>query len=200
MRSLFQPHSPPNRIPAFLAVCALALPMFAAAQPLDRAAQGRVAVGQCYSACLDRAHRDTADLGAFTRDLIALLYDAEVLNLPLSTRLETIQNHTLLFCTLAQSYIYSLEGCHQGCVDVEAAHGVRKSSARIRFLNLLRIERQPLVDAGLWVDFRNSPTSGADFEAACTLMMADAVAESAGGTRIERSAAAIQEQAAQAHP
>lgn len=186
-----QSNFPTHRLPAFLAACALALPLFASAQTLNRAQEGRMAVGQCYSACIDRAHRNSLDAASFASDLIDLVnYELETLDVPASSQIETIEGHLHLICALAQEHISGMEGCQQGCMDVETAYGVRTSTARTRFVALLNSERKDLADAGLWVNYRRSPTSGRSFEAACTRYMESSSANAEGGTHMQRAAAA----------
>ena len=70
-------------------------------------------------------------------------------------------------CALAQDHVRALDGCYAGCLDVEFAYGVTRSHARSRFHQIYIAERAALREVGLWNDYRNSASLGADFNAGC---------------------------------
>lgn len=131
-----------KHIAALLLLGAAALP--ASGQHLTKQQEALMLAGQCYSAC--------AEEGATRGEhLIRIAIDA----FPYVDEYEAVE-----VCVLAQEWIRVLENCAAGCQDIERAHGVTRhtSWARARFFRFLSMHRAPLRSAGLWTDYRNSPT------------------------------------------
>lgn len=142
--------------------------MTAGAQNLDKQEEGRVAVGQCYAACMDKALQSALATQENSMRLTELLISDDFFQLTDDSRDEFIRLYRLDVCLLVQNHIRGLDACHAGCVDVERAYGVGGTNARSRFYGLLRAERQALQDVGLWQDYRTFPVFGSGgFEDAC---------------------------------
>ncbi len=139
----------------------------AAAQNLGVASEGRAAIGACYAQCLASAQQGSRALSAKFDRLTDLLISDEyhALDEPSQDNLVVLEERSI--CAVAQDNVRTNDGCHAGCVDIERAYGVNAATARDRFLYVLRTERRPLLDAGLWRDYRTSPASGQAFVAAC---------------------------------
>ena len=153
-------------LPFTLATC-LALPTIAAAQNLSKFQEGRVAVGQCYASCMNKAQTTALALYKRIDRLSDLLISDEYHKLT-----EASQNHAVRLeedavCALAQDHVRALDGCHAGCLDVEVAYDVDRSIARSRFRHVFIAARNELRDVGLWDNYQNSATSGSDFNAGC---------------------------------
>ncbi|MYA15292.1 MAG: hypothetical protein F4089_11670 [Gammaproteobacteria bacterium] len=161
----------PRRQPAAgVIICALAV--FAAAttgaQNLSTAREGRVVVGQCYAACMDKAFKSAATTHEKSTRLTELMISDDFFQLTDQSQDDFIALYRLDVCLLAQNHIRGVDACYAGCVDVDQAYGLPGSNARSRFYQLLREERQPFQDAGLWQDYRTFPVFGSyDFEDAC---------------------------------
>lgn len=149
-----------------LALVALAFAAAATAQNLDKAQEGRAAVGDCYSQCLAEAKRDAWVLWERVDRLTDMLISDEFFALTDQSQDELRAGERRKICVASQIYMAGLDGCYAGCLDIEIAYGVRASTARNRFIHLLRTERQPLLDAGLWRDYRTR-VEGAELDAAC---------------------------------
>ncbi len=140
----------------------------AVAQNLSPSQEGRLVVGQCYATCLDRARRAETALSEKADRLTALLISDEFMALTQESKSDLLELEENAICILVQGHVRSLDGCHAGCVDAEAAYGVASAHARNRFLRLLRAQREPSRTAGLWTDYRTSPAPGtAVFDDAC---------------------------------
>ena len=63
------------------------------------------------------------------------------------------------------------DACYTNCLDIEAAYGVKNSHARSRFFRFRDAQRAPLQRAGLWTNYKTSPsytgTNVNAFAAAC---------------------------------
>ena len=140
------------------------------ADPLDEA---RMEAGQCYSSCMDRYGKFTAIQFAQVQHLIKLLVSNDFYARSEEYRDAIVKSEKSAICILAQSSVRSLDACYYGCIDVETAYGKRVSShAKNRFVYVLRAERQPLIDAGLWTGYNTSPLSGEAFDTACAAYLA----------------------------
>ena len=117
--------------------------------------EGRAEVAKCYSSCSSVAREAAATMrfeweGVYTGASGARL---------------------LLSCVEFQDHARYLDLCKATCLDLEEAYGTRKSHARSRFLRLYNNFQTPLQRAGLWTNFKSSPSyaggSMSSFSAAC---------------------------------
>lgn len=140
-----------------------------AAQNLNKIQEGRAEAGKCHATCMDRAERTALALYERVDRLTDLLISDEYFELTVASRNELVALEETAICSLAQDHVRNLDGCHAGCLDVEAAYGVRAHSslARNRFQELLNAERDALQQVGLWQDYRRTPTAGSAFDLAC---------------------------------
>ena len=151
-----------------LLIFALALATVAAqAENLTKRQEGRVAIAQCYSACMDRSQRTALALYERVDRLSDLLISDEYFALTAASRDDVVALEETSICALAQDHVRGMDACHVGCVDVEMAYGVGLSHARTRFLHTFNAERNALRDVGLWAGHANSPSSGPLFDNAC---------------------------------
>ena len=151
-----------------LIVVATALTAFAAsAQNLSSTQEGRVAVAQCYSTCMDRSQRTALALYDRVDRLSDLLISDEYFKLTDASQNAVARLEETAICALAQDHVRGMDACHVGCVDVEFVYGLSASHARARFLQVLNAERGALQDVGLWNGHAHSPASGPRFDAAC---------------------------------
>lgn len=151
-----------------LFITAMALTAFAAsAQNLSSTQEGRVAVAQCYSTCVDRSQRTALALYDRVDRLSDLLISDEYFKLTDASQNAVARLEETAICALAQDHVRGMDACHVGCVDVEFVYGVSASHARTRFLQVLNAERGALQDVGLWNGHAHSPASGPRFDAAC---------------------------------
>lgn len=140
----------------------------AGAQNLDKTEEGRVAVGQCYATCMDKAFRSASTTQEKSTRLTELMISDDFFQLTDDSQDEFIRLYRLDVCLLAQNHVRGVDACYAGCVDVERAYGVGGTNARSRFFELLHDDRQALQDVGLWQDYRTFPVFGsAEFEDAC---------------------------------
>ncbi len=145
----------------------------AAAQNLTKGQEGRLAVGQCYATCIDRAQTTALALFAQVDRMTDLLISDEYHELTTQSQDDLIRLEETNTCLLAQSHVSGMDGCYAGCLDVEQAYGVSRSSARSRFRESMFAERAALQRVGLWINYRETPTAGARFDAACDRYWAD---------------------------
>lgn len=151
-------------------ICAIAVfsGVTAGAQNLSKTGEGQVVVGQCYAACMDKAFKSAATTQEKSTRLTELMISDDFFQLTDQSQDDFIALYRLDVCLLAQNHIRGVDACYAGCVDVEQAYGLPGSNARSRFYQLLREERQPFQDAGLWQDYRTFPVFGSyAFEDAC---------------------------------
>ena len=140
----------------------------AGAQNLDKTEEGRLAVGQCYATCMDKAFKSTATTQEKSTRLTELMISDDFFQLTDQSQDDFIALYRLDVCLLAQNHVRGVDACYAGCVDVERAYGVSGTNARSRFFQLLRDDRQALQDVGLWQDYRTFPVFGSgEFEDAC---------------------------------
>ena len=138
------------------------------AQNLDKTEEGRVAVGQCYAACMEKAFQSASTTQEKSTRLTELMISDDFFQLTDDSQDEFIRLYRLDVCLLAQNHVRGVDACYASCVDVERAYGVGGTNARSRFYRLLRDDRQALQDVGLWQDYRTFPVFGsAEFEDAC---------------------------------
>ena len=138
------------------------------AQNLDKADEGRVAVGQCYATCMDKALQSASTTQEKSTRLTELMISDDFFQLTDDSQDEFIRLYRLDVCLLAQNHVRGVDACYAGCVDVERAYGVGGTNARSRFYRLLRDDRQALQDVRLWQDYRTFPVFGSgEFEDAC---------------------------------
>ena len=153
---------------ALFTVVATALTAIAApAQNLSPTQEGRVAVAQCYSTCMDRSQRTALALYDRVDRLSDLLISDEYFKLTDASQNAVARLEETAICALAQDHVRGMDACHVGCVDMEFVYGVSASHARARFLQVLNAERGALQDVGLWNGHAHSPASGPRFDAAC---------------------------------
>ena len=133
-----------KHVVVLLVLGALSLSLSAFGQHLTKQQEGLLLAGQCYSSC--------AALGA---EHGSELIQIAIASLPVVNEYEATE-----VCTLAQEWIRLLENCAAGCQDIERAYDITRhtSWARARFYRFLGMHRTPLRNAGLWTDYRNSPT------------------------------------------
>ena len=165
------------RSAAGMAICALAVSaaVTAGAQNLGTTGEGRVVVGQCYAACMDKAFKSAATTQEKSTRLTEVMISDDFFQLTDDSQDDFIALYRLDVCLLAQNHIRGVDACYAGCVDADQAYGLPRSNARSRFYQLLREERQPFQDAGLWQDFRTFPVFGSyEFEDACERLYEDA--------------------------
>ena len=140
----------------------------ASAQNLDKAEEGRVAVGQCYATCMEKAFRSASNTQEKSTRLTELMISDDFFQLTDDSQDEFIRLYRLDVCLLAQNHVRGVDACYAGCVDVERAYGVGGTNARSRFYRLLSDDRHALQDVGLWQDYRTFPVFGSgEFEDAC---------------------------------
>ena len=176
-----------GRLPALLLTLATA-PV--AAHDLTRAEHGRIAISQCYAACILQAGATGVEDASIAYDLdasstiasVGMVYlssdsdsdDDDAEDYPWPGDDDWFGEYKQSLCELAQNEIRLLDGCNAGCADIEAVYGQSDSAAHQRFRHLFTAKRQPLEDAGLWVDYQNSPTPGSsEFVAACDAFIPD---------------------------
>ena len=160
------------------ALC-LVLTATASAQTLTKEEEGRVAIGQCYRACM-------TDNLADDRLAVVHLMDQLWENYRESTLSQEewslfVNEFETITCTLLQSRFLEAYTCLWGCRDVEVAYGVKISSARNVFYRAYNRAKSDLQSSGLWVtDDRDYPEVGTpEFTAACdNLFDATAAGES----------------------
>ena len=146
----------------------------AGAQNLDRWEEGRVAIGQCYAACMDKAFKSAETTQEKSTRLTELMISDDFFQLTDQSQDDFIALYRLDVCLLAQNHIRGVDACNAGCIDFELAYGASGSNARSRFSRLLADERKPLQDAGLWQDYRTFPVFGSsEFEDACERLYED---------------------------
>ena len=178
---------------AALLLALTAMPALAAAQVLSKAEEARLAVGQCYSACMARLSQGVFESSVPPGVIAEPLIDAIVMG-PANLGAVSGSNSgdeaggggsdgdytdddgledwvafsSTEWCEEVQDRIRLMDGCNAGCVDVEAAYGAADSEARKRFKRIFAEAREPLEAAGLWTDYASSPAAGtAAFDAAC---------------------------------
>ncbi len=157
-----------------LLLCVYVLPVFA--QALTKAQEGRMAVGQCYSACVDTASKTSALVLDQLRYLTTLVLSQDFYILPTSLQDQVIKEQERTFCLIAQDHIRNMDACHAGCIDVEVVYGVKSSEARNRFHQNFRTELATFKGAGLWIDYR-TPVEGAAFNSACDRLFSSSAQE-----------------------
>lgn len=158
------------KVPTHLLAAALLSTMatLAAAQNVNRAEEGRAAAAQCYGACVDRAQTTSLALYQRADRLTDLLISDEYHALTDESQNDLVRLEEDLICNLAQDHVRALDACNAACTDVERAYGSPSSLARSRFREIFYAERDALADVGLWgTSYRNAPTGGAAFDAAC---------------------------------
>lgn len=150
-----------------LALLALTVAATATPQDLTKAETGKVAVGQCYSACLADAHDASGPLQLAVDD--AYVYLAEIdAGFTSNIEEEALAAKVGRICARAQHQYRLMEGCHYGCADLESVYGRQNTSIKTRYIWLLRAVRKPLEDAGLWEGYSKSPAvNTAEFGTAC---------------------------------
>ena len=124
-----------------LLVALIALTTSVLGQDLTKVEQGRVYVSNCYRQC---------SFQGFTSGQTLL---ATVNYLPSYTAIEALYT-----CIAAQEHIRNMENCRMQCLDLEEVYKTRKSHARGRFYRFMQDQRATAKAAGLWVDYKNSPS------------------------------------------
>ena len=124
---------------------ALAISGPAMGQTLTKAEEGRVATAQCFAECSHQAH----DSVRWTR------FEAE------PTKFYS-RHRRLRSCIEHQEHLRVMDACRVSCLDIAEAYGVPRSHARWRFERLYDAHRAPLMQAGLWDGFQNSPVPHGD--------------------------------------
>ena len=148
--------------------------MTVGAENLSKAEEGRVAVGQCYARCMDKAFQSIAATQKNSTRLNELMISDDFFQLTDDSQDEFIRLYRLDVCLLAQNHVRGIDACDAGCVDIETAYDVGGTNARSRFYRLLRDDRLALQDAGLWTDYRTFPVFGSyEFEDACESLYED---------------------------
>jgi hypothetical protein len=147
---------------AIAAVC-IALALTATAHDQEP----RAAVGQCYSACYQRA---TDDSLLFWRRLERMQDFGVWTDSSHTTQLDYLawfEDEAHGFCAVAVQYILTMDVCNAGCVDVQNSHPTVSSNARSRWALLFRQEKATMAAWGLWnTSYRDVPT-GEDLTDAC---------------------------------
>ena len=150
------------------------VPATVGAQNLSKTAEGRIAVGQCYATCMDKAFKSAATTQENSTRLTELMISDDFFQLTDQSQDDFIALYRLDVCLLAQNHVRGVDACYAGCVDIERAYDVGGTNARSRFYRLLRDDRQALQDAGLWHDYRTFPVFGSyEFEDACNRLYED---------------------------
>ncbi len=127
--------------------CSTAMMALAQTQ-LTKAQEGRREVGRCYSECTARyASASVATARSFSNWQEVVISDAFA-NLDPATQAATEEVLRLLFCGLSGVQVEDMRSCRDGCIDVEAAYGVRSSRARSRFLRLFNEETASVGEPG----------------------------------------------------
>ena len=126
----------------FALILAVLLPQAISAQNLTKAEEGKVAIANCYAECSRQAH----DSVRWTR------FEASFNLGPYADK-----ERRLRACIEYQEHIRVMDTCDKSCLDIVEAYGVKTSHARTRFQRSFVYQRAPLQQAGLWVDYKNSP-------------------------------------------
>ena len=168
----------------------------AAAQILSKGEEARLAVGQCYSACIARIGQAYVEPPIPPGVIAEPMGEGGLIGMIVGGasssssddddgghssgsdaddsgsddddwgHFVSISNTGL--CEEMQDQVRLMDGCNAGCMDVEAAYGATASEARKRFKHIFDEARQPLEAVGLWIDYDSSPVSGtAAFDTAC---------------------------------
>lgn len=146
---------------ALVALLSLTVALAAHPQALTKSETGKIAVAQCYSTCLSRAHEAS-------RLLHARLIEISDRSLPRFDR-----KYRYGVCRLDRQRYRVMEGCHYGCVDLESVYGKQNTAVKTRYVHLLRSVRNPLQEFGLWNGYSGGPAHGTDeFEHACNELWA----------------------------
>ena len=140
-----------------------ALPALAQSN-LTRAQEGRMAVGQCYSAC-------TTDAESAAIDWMELYWDNWHQSSEMTQQEWSLFTTTwfTLGCLTDQSLMVEAYACRQGCLDMERAYGVGSTSAKTAFNHEYNLLQRLLRPSGLWRNTnrdRPAPNTAA-FDRAC---------------------------------
>ena len=128
----------------------------AEAQPLARAEVGRVAVAQCYARCNEPYHNQLIQIGRLSLDSTKWPGDWDDANV-----IYTV-------CQIQQQRARLGDMCRAGCLDIEAAYGVRKGHIRARFHREFNEFLRNIRASGLWTQWNQYPRSGTpEFTQAC---------------------------------
>ena len=150
----------------------------AMAQNLSKSEEGRAALGQCYSACMDGAERSSIAAHDRYVDLTRLLISDEFFLLTDELQASYLNLTTLATCDALQDHVIEMDACVAGCLDLEEVYGVRSSHAKGRLYHGWRGLRSSMQAAGLWNSWNDYPAYGTDdFQAACDRLV-DAAAAS----------------------
>ena len=145
---------------------------------LTKSQEGRLVVGQCYSKCAERVFN--ADKLGF--DWLLALASGDI------DSTDGLDVLTSAVCTGLVATMREADACHAGCIDAEAAYGVRTSFARNRFTyRRSKLERE-LRSAGLWQTHRDY-AEGDAFDDACDRFWLENL--STAGTGSVAAAAAV---------
>ena len=143
---------------------AAVLPQWANAQILTKAEQGRIAVAQCYSSCMDRLDRSGKYAFDYMQQFLLHVDSLDYRLLSEDDKESANSNAIENACELAVSSVRIANACYGECLDVEAVYGEQQSHAKDRFLFVYENDRDILRQAGLWKDYNNSPDSIEDPE------------------------------------
>ena len=169
----------------------------AAAQLLSKGEEARVAVGQCYSACIARAGQAYVEPPIPPGIIAEPMGEGGLIGLLVGEASSSssgddddgdhssgsdsddggsddddwghfVSISNTGLCEEIQDQVRLMDGCNAGCMDVEAAYGATASEARKRFKHIFDEARAPLEAAGLWTGYESSPVQGtAAFDTAC---------------------------------
>ena len=122
---------------------------------LNRAQEGRVAVAQCYTRCLEMEYEQIFDEARLALDGLARRWNATTFS--------------LVACSLAQTNAIASEMCRAGCTDIEIAYSVRSSHIRTRYHWFLNRQLREARASGLWSAWNRFPELGTnEFARACS--------------------------------
>ena len=112
----------------------------ASPQVLTKAQEGRMEVGQCYSACMARYANTSAVANRRFIDWWVFTSSDEFAGLAVDVQEDAFVAFENTYCRQYWLVLQDLRTCRDGCLDIEAAYGQRTSRARTRFTDLFKAE------------------------------------------------------------
>ena len=139
------------------------------AQELTKNEEGNVALGQCYSGCMDIYQGHYEAYNAKLR-WIEDWFAAAVQALSQDYIEGYLDHDDYLECDDLRMEIRTMEACNVQCINVNEAYPNSSSSVKARFLTVYNAWKGDAVSAGLWTSYADSPAFGSDaFDTACDL-------------------------------
>ena len=134
------------------------------AEELTRQKQGRVAVSQCYAACIDGWYETWIETSDSTEWAIDIIVSDDFAYLSISDQIEFVQASRLQICLNLNVAVRRIDACRAGCIDVQQSYGeVPTSYIKNRFSRTYTTVRDNVRRLGLWDDWNRD----VNVEAAC---------------------------------